>query len=246
MKKIKTGFDKSATRYPYTVHDLQKPQFYRRSMKRAQTALGSKRERKVGRILDMGCGTAYFTSLLPAFYSQVVGIDLSENMIQMAKKTLEFTRMRGKIQFIVADGEKLPFTGGTFDTVVCMDLLHHVPDVASIVREMTRVVRNGGKATAIEPNFLNPLYVILCFIASQETLSKFRTASPEFLKRLFIGYEMRDVTVKEIDYIPQLFLKLAPFPNILSRFVEYLETFFQRHSAFFFFLSSHFIIKGTK
>ena len=246
LKKIKTDFDKSATRYPYTVYDLRKPQFYRRSMKRAQIALGSRKERKVGRILDMGCGTAYFTSLLPAFYSQVVGIDLSENMIQVAKNTLELTSMKGNIQFVVADGEKLPFTSGSFSTVVCVDLLHHVPDVVSIVGEMARVIRHGGKVTAIEPNFLNPFYVVLCFIASQETLSKFRIASPKFLRKLFIGFNMRDVTVKEIDYVPQLFLKLVPFPDTFSSFVEYLENFLKKHSTFFFFLSSHFIIRGTR
>ena len=246
LKKIKTGFNKSATRYPYTVFDLLKPQFYRRSIKRAQIAIGSRRERKTGRILDMGCGTAYFTSLLPVFYSQVVGIDLSENMIKVARNTLEHTKMKEKIQFVVADGEKLPFTSGAFNTVVCIDFLHHVPDVVSIVGEMVRVVRFGGNVTAIEPNFLNPFYVVLCFIASQENLSKLMTASPKLLRKLFIRHKMRDVTVKEIEYIPQLFLKLVPFPNTLSRFVEYLETFFKRHSELFFFLSSHFIIKGTR
>lgn len=244
MEKIKEAFEKSATRYPYTVFDLLKPQFYRRSMKRAEKALGS--EKEIGRILDLGCGTAYFTSLLTKFYTQVVGIDLSENMIQVAKNSLEHNKMKDGIEFVVADGEYLPFIGGAFDVVLCLDLLHHVPDVASIIREMTRAIRKGGKVVSIEPNFLNPLYVLLCFIASQENLSKFYRASPRFLRKLFTENNIRDISVGDLDYVPQFFLKLTPFPDKLSRFLEYIENLLGRHPTLSFFLSSHFITKGTR
>lgn len=245
MTSIKKAFNRSATKYPYTIVDLKKPQFYRRCMKRIKIALGAVTEKKTGRILDVGCGTAYFTYMLSKFYTQIVGIDLSENMIQIAKNSLKYSRMRGKIEFVIADGEYLPFKTNTFNVVLCLDFLHHVPDVASIIGEMVRAAIYGGKVIAIEPNFLNPFYVVFCLLVSEESLSKFIRASRRGLRTLFQESNMKDVAIREIDFIPLFFMKLTPFPNILFRLLEYLEKKFGRHPSFSFF-SSHFTITGIK
>ena len=74
-KKEKTlrKFDRSATRYPYTVFDLSRPHFYRKSKRRLKNILKESDTKKSNIILDVGCGTGYFTSLFSC-YLEVNGL----------------------------------------------------------------------------------------------------------------------------------------------------------------------------
>lgn len=83
-------------------------------------------------VLDVGTGTGRF---LPHF-SRVVGIDLSENMLEKAKKY-------GK-PLIRADAEHLPFKDGSFDLVHSAGLLG-IYRSRRIIEECARVVKKGGK-----------------------------------------------------------------------------------------------------
>ncbi|EMR73870.1 methylase involved in ubiquinone/menaquinone biosynthesis [Thaumarchaeota archaeon SCGC AB-539-E09] len=243
--EIKRDFNRSAIRYPYTVFDIEKPQFHRRIMERMNRVLGIPRGNKTATILDVGCGTAYFTSLLPIGYSRVVGMDISENMVKIAKITLEYVDKNGNIDLIIADGEHTPFRFDVFQEVFCLDVLHHVDNLESIFREMLRVVVCGGKVMALEPNFSNPFYPILCFITRQEALPKFIKASKQNLKKMYIANKLKEISITEIDFIPQVFFKLTPFPEWLSYVLEFVESLFRNHPTFYF-LSSHFAISGNK
>lgn len=243
--EIKRDFNRSAIRYPYTVFDIEKPHFHRRIMERMNLALGIPREKIVASILDVGCGTAYFTSLLPKFYSRVVGMDISENMVKIAQKTLKCVEKNGNIDLVIADGEHIPFKYDAFQEVFCLDVLHHIDNLDSFFREMLRVVVCGGKVIALEPNFLNPFYSILCLIARQEALPKFIRASKQNLKKMYIANKLKDVSIKEIDFLPQVFFKLTPFPEWISYVLEVVESLF-RNQPTFSFLSSHFAISGIK
>lgn len=245
QKETKEAFDRVAVSYPYTVSDLRNPRLLHRCMKRVRIALGTSTEIKDGRILDVGCGTGYFTIQLSKLYGQVVGIDLSKKMIKIAKISLKYERMREKIELVLADGEYMPVRSNTFDTVLCLDFLHHVSSVPSVVKEMVRVTVLGGKIVAVEPNYLNPLYAILCLFAKQESLKKFFVTSRRELSRLFKGVNMDNVSSKEVDYYPQLLLKLDRFPGNLYRSIDYVEELLRRQSAFSF-LCSHFVIMGRK
>lgn len=241
-KKI---FDESAGAYPYTIADLEEPRFYRRCMKRMQIALGSMNGSKNNKILDVGCGTAYFTFLLSKLYRQVVGIDLSKAMIKTAKRSLKYEGIGREIELVLADGEHLPFKNNTFNAVLCLDLLHHVSDVPSVIGEMVRVAMLDGKIVAIEPNFLNPLYAILCLVANQESFQGFLRSSQRELNQFFQENSLNNIRLKEVDFYPQLSLKLRPFPEKLSRFLDYLEEVLRRQPAFSF-LCGHFAIRGKK
>jgi len=244
-KETKEAFDRGAASYPYTVSDLRNPRFLHRCTKRIRIALGTSTENKDGKILDVGCGTGYFTLQLSKLYGEAVGIDLSKKMIKIAEISLKYERAREKVEFIVADGEYMPVRSNTFDTVLCLDFLHHVSNVPSVVKEMERVTTLGGKIVAIEPNYLNPLYAILCLLSKQESLKKFFVTSPRELSRLFKEVNMKNVTSKEVDYYPQLLLKLRRFPDKLYRSVNYFEELLRRQPAFSF-LCSHFVITGRK
>jgi len=245
-KEKKTIYERMAVTYPYTVADLKVPRFYRRSMKRMQIALGEKIESEDSKILDVGCGTAYFTSLLSKRFQQVVGIDLSRTMIKIGRRGLTHEEAGGKIQLVVGDGEHLPFRENSFSFVLCTDFLHHVTNVQLIIREMARVAVAGGKIVTTEPNMLSPWYAILCLIRREEESFKgFFECSMWRLAKFFKQSNLDNIRVREIDFYPQLFLKLRPFPEKLSMFLDYIEELARRQRVSFIFCS-HFSIVGKK
>lgn len=61
---------------------------------------------------------------------------------------------------IAAHGEALPFADGTFDLVLCDNVIDHAADPGQIVREMARVLRPGG-LLYLTVNFHHPVYQVL-------------------------------------------------------------------------------------
>ncbi len=73
------------------------------------------------RILDVGTGTGFLALILAELGHEVVGLDLSEGMLRVARKK---AKQRGlKIQFKLGDAENLPFKDESFDAVICRHLI---------------------------------------------------------------------------------------------------------------------------
>jgi len=107
-------------------------------------ALDVAREVSGGRILDVGTGPGYLplriSEVLPG--SEVIGIDVSEDMIRVARKNAE-----GKnVKFLVGDANKMPFEDDSFDLVVSTGSLHHWRNPVNVLNEIYRVLRPGRKA----------------------------------------------------------------------------------------------------
>ena len=109
-------------------------------------------------ILDLGCGegrhaiSAYMSENLDA-----VGVDLS---IADLKTTLErFTEFvepenqDKSLVISVADAMRLPFADEHFDKVICSEVLEHIPDYRSVIKEISRVLKTGGIAAISVPRF---------------------------------------------------------------------------------------------
>jgi len=99
------------------------------------------------RILDIGCGTGYFTRLLVEKYkkAEVTALDLSETMVNHTK-TQHRMRMpwHGKRQHCVADGCALPFTEGSFDLITSNLAMQWVADPKEMMMEMRRILAPNG------------------------------------------------------------------------------------------------------
>ena len=105
---------------------------------------------KVGdlRILDIGCATGriieHLQGAAPA--SLFVGVDLSREMIKLAKKT-----RRSHTEFLVGDIRNLPFRDVAFDFVYTLEVLEHLgrklQAIPNAVSEVMRVTRTGGFTT---------------------------------------------------------------------------------------------------
>ena len=104
-------------------------------------------------VLDVGCGTGTTDQLLVSRVGSLHGVDISEEMLAQARASVPDAEYRWY------DGEKLPFPDETFEVVVAICVLHHVPLSSryKFVSEMVRVARSGGIVAIFEHNPVNPL-----------------------------------------------------------------------------------------
>lgn len=108
------------------------------------------------RILEVGCGSGVLCrriapSLQPQ--GQVVGLDISPQFLFQARKYALLQGLDGQIEFECGAGESLSFPNATFDGAFAARLLLHAADPDAVVREMTRVVRPGGRVVLMDWDF---------------------------------------------------------------------------------------------
>ena len=105
---------------------------------------------------EVGCGSGVLCrqlapDLLPD--GTLLGIDLSAEMIERAREYASRWENLNNLNFQVEDAAALSFLDETFDGVFATRLFLHAPDPGSILKEMVRVVRPGGKLIAMEWDF---------------------------------------------------------------------------------------------
>ena len=101
------------------------------------------RGRRFKRVLDVGCGSGLQTVFLADHADEVVGIDIAEEFLTVAR---ERCRAKPNITFKAADARKLPFDDATFDCIFSYgDVLSHIVDGYDLaVTEMSRVAAPGA------------------------------------------------------------------------------------------------------
>lgn len=112
--------------------------------------------------LDVCCGTGDWSIALAKEVGEtghVIGLDFSKNMLTVAEeKTKEFNL--SQLEFVHGNAMELPYENNTFDYVTIGFGLRNVPDYMTVLKEMYRVVKPGGK--------------VVCLETSQPTLFGFR------------------------------------------------------------------------
>ncbi|MDF1555862.1 MAG: methyltransferase domain-containing protein [Deferrisomatales bacterium] len=101
------------------------------------------------RTLDVACGPGTLSLKLAALTREVVGIDLTNELLAIAASK---AREQGltNVTFTPGDVEDLPYSAETFDLVVCGSALHHFPDPRKVFQEMGRVCKPGGRVGVID------------------------------------------------------------------------------------------------
>jgi len=100
--------------------------------------------------LDMATGTGELAFALASRAEQVVAVDISPQMLAIARAKDRAKPMAGRIQFLLADGLRLPFATDTFDCIATGFALRNVVDLGLALAEMHRVVRPGGRVVCLE------------------------------------------------------------------------------------------------
>lgn len=94
------------------------------------------------KILDIGCGAGFFSILLAKHGHQVIGIDLTESMIEEAKTLAKAEGI--KAHFQVMDAEKLDFANESFDVVISRNLTWTLPHPQEAYSQWMRVLKENG------------------------------------------------------------------------------------------------------
>jgi len=114
---------------------------------------------RVGRALDLATGTGDIAFRLAAADWEVVGLDVTRRMIELARAKLAAPRSaRATVRFLVGDMLALPFPEASFDVVTAGYGLRNVPDLPAAIAEIHRVLKDGGRALSLDFNRpANPL-----------------------------------------------------------------------------------------
>ncbi len=102
----------------------------------------------VSRALDVATGTADIALDLSAYVPRVVGLDFSRPMLLAGEQKV--LAAGGRIQRVEGDALQLPFADNAFDCAAVGFGVRNLADIAQGIREMTRVVRPGGRVVCLE------------------------------------------------------------------------------------------------
>ena len=96
-------------------------------------------------VLNVGCGIGISCAYIAKKHGcRVVGVDISEKMIEWSQKRAHEERVVDKVEFRVADIHDLPFEADRFDAVIVESVVAFVDDKAQAVRECVRVTKPDG------------------------------------------------------------------------------------------------------
>jgi demethylmenaquinone methyltransferase/2-methoxy-6-polyprenyl-1,4-benzoquinol methylase len=100
-----------------------------------------------GRCLDLCTGTGALVPKLSARYAEVVGADISPQMLEVART--RFARS-SNVTLVEADAQNLPFDGGAFDVATVAYGVRNLPDLNAGLSEIRRVLKIGGQVGILE------------------------------------------------------------------------------------------------
>jgi ubiquinone/menaquinone biosynthesis C-methylase UbiE len=109
------------------------------------------------RVLDLGCGTGVMIDTLGMRFHRIVGLDVSGEMIE-AIDTAPRKEGQSPIMLVLGDMEALPIRDAIFDRVVMRSSLHHVGSEKSVLADIHRILKPGGRLAVAEPVNDNPLF----------------------------------------------------------------------------------------
>lgn len=95
--------------------------------------------------MNVGCGIGVGSAYIARKYDcRVVGVDISEKMINWSRRRAREEGVEAKIEFRTADVLDLPFEADRFDVVICESVLVFVEDKPRAIQECVRVAKPGG------------------------------------------------------------------------------------------------------
>jgi 2-polyprenyl-6-hydroxyphenyl methylase/3-demethylubiquinone-9 3-methyltransferase len=134
------------------------------------------------RVLDVGCGGGILSEALAARGASVVGIDLGEKALGVAK--LHQLESGSAVDYRLASAEAFAAEApGSFDVVCCMELLEHVPDPASVVAACGALAKPGG-AVVVSTINRNPKAYALAILGAEYVLGMLPRGTHDYAKFL--------------------------------------------------------------
>ena len=153
-------------------------------------------------VLDVGCGGGLLSEAMARAGAHVLGIDLSQAVLDVAELHALDSKVPAQYRAIAAE-ELAQERAGAFDLVTCMEMLEHVPDPASTLSALAALVKPGGDVIVSTLN-RSPLAFAVAIVGAEYIARVLPRGTHEYLK--FIrpselarwgrgsGLELRDLT----------------------------------------------------
>ncbi len=114
-------------------------------------------------MLDAGCGEGRHSFECIARGARVCSMDMDMESLRKARYTLAYMKTsrqahrNGAYLCQIGDALNLPFRGGTFDRIICSEVMEHVSDDYRACGELARVLKKGGRIAITVPTFISEL-----------------------------------------------------------------------------------------
>jgi len=153
-------------------------------------------------VLDVACGAAHAAELAASHVRQVVGVDLTPELLALGAARL---RDAGITNVLLQEGNAaaLPFVDASFDLVMCRTAVHHMGDPLASIAEMARVCKPGGRVIVsdlVAPN-----------VEVRDAFDDFQRILDPSHARTFVADELADAVGAAVGTIDALDAP-APFP----------------------------------
>ena len=103
-------------------------------------------------ILDIATGTGDLPIMMAKATKaeKIIGLDISEGMLEIGKKKITKKNLDNKIEMIVGDSENLPFEDNSFDIVTVSFGVRNFENLEKGLSEIRRILKEGGKLIVLE------------------------------------------------------------------------------------------------
>ena len=152
-------------------------------------------------VLDLGCGSG--ETLVPLAHrgANLIGIDISPDLIAIAKRRLSDARLSAIVRVGSAYETELP--DESVDVIFCMSLIHHL-DIATVMDEMRRILRPGGFVILKEPVRFSKTYGFLrSLLPAHEDISEAEhPLTKEELRIVQEGFAVEGLRFFRLPFVP--------------------------------------------
>ena len=132
------------------------------------------------RILDVGCGGGLLSEGMAARGADVMGIDLSEKPLGVARLHLLESGRKVDYRLVAVEqlAEEMP---NSFDAVTCLEMLEHVPDPSSVITACAKLVKPGGQVFFSTLN-RNPKSYLFAVVGAEYVLKMLTKGTHDYAK----------------------------------------------------------------
>lgn len=140
------------------------------------------------KVLDVGCGRGAFSAELAHAGSQVVGMDIADSIVRIAKQE------HPTVTFLSHPVEQLPwpFDEGEFDAVVSLEVIEHLLDVRPLLRGSYQALRPGGRLLLSTPYHGLLKSLAICLFGFEEHFCNLRSGHIRFYTAPFLARLVKD------------------------------------------------------
>lgn len=184
-------------------------------------------------ICDFGCGVGTLDFYFASKGYRVMGLDISDKAINVARKSNEVMKLNSKVEFYNSKDINKRVKNKKFNVILCLEVIEHVQKDMELIKYLINKLTNGGYLIISTPTVNAPLYRFKLIKKFDEEVGHLRRYNPEKLVEYFIN--LHDVKVIKIvkteGILRNAFFVLKPFTyfgKFIRGFIADVTTYIDR------------------